>query len=236
MNSIDGISWDVPIDEGLALGMLRAQNDAYIRKLGVACAFFCGIWAIGGVVAIAYPAYMGTLDTLLSEGKLSNVFPAIVLFLALTAFGVFSAVRPGAITYMRCRRTVEPLRDFLAGKKHSPTLTVTLGELGVTCDNGSSVIALPYAALTGKAVVDGTPYLVTGAKRDQSVLYNLAGVNWALREESFLALPIPSSVLCAHPKLVTEILDTAFMQARALKRGDPQETEAVRAFLEGAKP
>lgn len=234
MEQLEGISWEVPVNEELALGMLRAQNDAYIRKLGIACAFICGFWTIGGVIAIAYAAGAGTLDATLSGEGTNNVVLGIVVFFALTAFGLFSAVHPGAITRMRCRHDIKPLRDLLAGENDGASLTITLGKAGVTCDNGHGVIALPYAAFSGKMMVDGTPYLITGAKRDQSLLYNLAGVNWALREESFLALPIPQSVLRAHPRLEGAILDTGFMQERALRRKDPEETETVKAFLERA--
>ena len=160
--AMGGVTWTVKFDKQLATDMFRAESDRYNRKVGILTAVLLGLFAIGRIVAIGWS--LATGNTLATEDDPSgtSMYLYAFLFIALTAFGVFIAVRPGAATAFRNRSVIRRMTEQLGGAR----LSFATQQAGISCRLGEEPVNIPYAALTGSAVVDGTPWLTTADARD----------------------------------------------------------------------
>lgn len=209
-------SYQVHMDYEGFRELFLAQQGGYTRKLGVLCAVVCGVLGAFGLAAVAG----GRHDMLLSD----------VVLLACAAFGLLMAVWPSAVLSTRGGL----VRAWFAERGSMDTqgkitaiscdYTVELDDRGFTELAGSNTIRTAWYELSDRprAGERGT-YFVRSKGRDDSVLYNLMGINWALRDEAVSGvLFIPNEVTRENEGLVEEVRGriAAARQERVGSRGE----------------
>lgn len=170
-----------------------ARQGRYLRKVGAAIFFLFGIAA---AVSVA----------LLLEEPSATWLASSAALIVVTAFGLVEAVRPFGLVPAGVAREWfaehgasvaqdSPIADLAARYE------VTLEPEGFVEYAGGMRRAVPWAALSGrcKRTARGAYFPVDGG-RDDSLAYNMAGVNWTMREGDVAGtLFVPASVLAEHP-------------------------------------
>ena len=224
--SVGHAKWSLPIDTTLVTNMFRAESDRYNRKVGVVSTILLGGLAIAYICALVWSAKTGV-----SLEVSGNPYLYAVVLVGVAVLAVFVAVRPGSATAFRNRVAIRHLTKQYGGRDFA----VETEEAGLRCRIGGDDFSVPYAAVTGSAVVDGMAWFITADARDASVLYNFMGINWALRETGSLSIPVPNEVLAQHRSLVADVLAAGKDQRAALKQGSAATMKLLSEFI-GEEP
>lgn len=210
-----------------------AQQRNYVKKVGILC------------TVMFVPGSLFSVYMLVSEPSF-EALGFLAMCVALSALGIADLVKPPAMLSTRKRLVYTwfythgvPDPDKVEFKRLATDYTVSLGAYGFAEQSATFALNTPWFSLREKPVKDtrGTYFVVDDGK-ESSALYNMIGINWALREETAVgALFIPASVTAANPGLVDEISRlVASMRAEVKGRSmSPEKAKAIQAWA-GATP
>lgn len=213
-NHVSKAAWSVRVDNRLVTDMFRAESDRYNRKVGILAAILLGIFSIAFIGIFAWSLAAGASLGNEDDPSETNLYLYGALFVALTAFSAFIAVKPGAATAFRNRVAIRRLAEKFDGN----ALSFETGENGISVRIDGEAFDVPYAVFNGSAVVDGRPWLLTASPKEASLAYNLAGINWALRETGTLSIPVTDDVLRCDPAFIDHVLEVAAWQRGQLRK------------------
>lgn len=204
-----------------------AQQRRYLMKIGIWCTVFC------------VPLSLFAIYITASEFSLEYL-GMTVLFVLLAALGIADIIKPPAmlvtrkpLVYMWFYEHGVPEPDKVEFKQLTADYTVSLGAYGFSEDSAAFSLNTPWLQLREKPVTDarGTYFVVDDGK-ESSALYNMMGINWALREETVTGvLFIPKAVTDADPGLVEQI-SGLIAGARKAVRGKEMTTQQAAAIKE----
>lgn len=209
--SVTHTSWNLPIDKTLFTNTFRAESDWYNRKVGIVSTILFGGFAVAYIWALVWSAKTGV-----SLDVSGDPYLYAIVIVGMAVFAVFVTVRPGDATAFRNHVAIRHLTEHYVGR----SFTVKTEEAGLRCRIGTDRLSVPYAAITKAVTVDGMTWFTTAAARESSVIYNIMGINWALRETGSLSIPVPNETLTQYPSLVADVLAAGKDQRAGLKRGN----------------
>lgn len=192
--------------------LFRAQNGTYVRKAGTLSAVCC-LFLAPVLLATATSGWMSS-----AEVPMMVVVAVIVGLVGVLA--VWMVVDPSMMLFSRgamVRHLFEARGGHFAGRGDaSCDYEVSLDKEGFTQRSGSGAFGTPWAQLRSKPLQGsrGT-YFAFDDGKNSSVAHNMAGVNYAYRQDSPMrTLFIPQEVVDANQGIVEDV-ERCIREARA---------------------
>lgn len=208
-----------------------AQQRRYLKKIGIICTiFFVPMTPLAAYWTVGEPSPTSIGSTL--------------LFAILAVLGIADIVKPPAM--LVTRKPLVYTWFFVHGVEKpnevpmaqlATDYDVEIGDYGFSEKSAACTLNTPWLSLREKPVKDtrGTYFTVNDGK-ESSALYNMIGINWALREETATGvLFIPNDVASANPQLVGQI-SQAITSMRQAVRGHAISAELAQAIQTWAGP
>ncbi|WP_293819802.1 hypothetical protein [uncultured Parolsenella sp.] len=231
MAALSGVTYHVVMDFGRFKQLYLAQNQRYMRKVGIGCA------VVGWMLSVS------TLVKQLSGPSLEGL-STLVLMVVIAVFGTLMAVRP--FTFFQTRKNEVysyfanhgaqgSVGDALEGL--SCEFDVRIEELGfVEVLADGSEARVPWFSLTGESFdCDFGNVFPCDDGKNSSMLYNMLGINAYLREGlEGEPLVVPMEVLGANPGLHGEIASLIAAGRKTYGKGVPEgsaEEQRLTAWL-----